>query len=51
MIQQHCRPARIITKHPTSYVPSIDFSISPIKPAPAARTTPEHCGPEGAWHE
>ncbi|KAF8224412.1 hypothetical protein L208DRAFT_1410356, partial [Tricholoma matsutake] len=38
MIQQRRRPARVVTKHPTSYVPSIDFSNSPIKPAPAART-------------
>ncbi|KAF8222550.1 hypothetical protein L208DRAFT_1413264, partial [Tricholoma matsutake] len=39
MIQQRRRPARVITKHPTSY------------PAPAARTASEHCGPEGAWRE
>ncbi|KAF8232234.1 hypothetical protein L208DRAFT_1397632 [Tricholoma matsutake] len=38
MIQQHHRPIRVVTKHPTSYVPSIDFSNSPIKPTPAART-------------
>ncbi|KAF8233463.1 hypothetical protein L208DRAFT_1395727, partial [Tricholoma matsutake] len=37
MIQQR-RPARVVTKHPTSCVPSIDFLASPIKPAPAART-------------
>ncbi|KAF8230479.1 hypothetical protein L208DRAFT_1400429, partial [Tricholoma matsutake] len=36
-IQQR-RPAHVVTKHPTSYVPSIDFLTSPIKPAPAART-------------
>ncbi|KAF8239184.1 hypothetical protein L208DRAFT_1386422, partial [Tricholoma matsutake] len=47
MIQQRRRPARVVTKHTTSYVPSIDFSTSPIKPAPAARTASEHCGPRG----
>ncbi|KAF8219567.1 hypothetical protein L208DRAFT_1418017 [Tricholoma matsutake] len=39
MIPQRRRPARVVTKHRTSY------------PAPAARSASEHCGPEGAWRE